>query len=348
MNRIFLMLMIIMVVYVALGNSTTAQTTSRNNRAKIIGRPAPMIEEAVKLETPTGNLYGTLLFQLSKRKMPVVLIIAGSGPTDRNGNSPLLKGSNDSLKLLAEGLASHGIASLRYDKRGIGESGREMLLAAKNTKKIPREEDFHFDAFIDDAVLFGQKLRNDKRFSSVTIAGHSEGSLIGMVAARKMRADGFVSLAGAGRPAQQILLEQLKLQLPAELLKQTEEILNLLAAGQRVSSVPNALNMLFRPGIQPYMISWLRYNPAKEIATLTIPALVVQGTTDTQVSVEDAKRLAAAKSTAKLRIIEGMNHILKQVSKDGEKQLASYSDPTLPLMPSLINEISGFVNREKR
>lgn len=348
MKRYFLIFMMLIIICPASNSSATAQTTPKNDSVKIAGKQTPILEEAVKVETPTGNLYGTLLVPISKRRVPVVLIISGSGPTDRNGNSPVFKGPNNNLKLLAEGLAAHGIASLRYDKRGIGETGKEMLLAAQNTKKVLREEDFRFDALIDDAVLCGQKLRNDKRFSSVTIVGHSEGSLIGMVAARKMRADRFVSVAGAGRPAQQILLEQLKLQLTPELLKQTEAILNLLAVGQTVSPVPPVLNALLRPGIQPYMISWLRYDPAKEIAALTVPVLIVQGTTDVQISVDDAKRLATANSTAKLLIIEGMNHVLKEVSRDSEKQVASYSDPTLPVMPSFVNAISRFVNNAKK
>jgi len=160
-----------------------AQTTTENGGADSSGKKMAVIEEAIKLETPNGNLYGTLLLPQSKRKVPVVLIISGSGPTDRDGNSPLLKGPNNSLKLLAEGLASNGIASLRYDKRGVGQTGKEMLLAAQTAKTVPREVDLRFDAFIGDAVLWGQQLRGDKRFSTVTIAGHSEGSLIGMIAA---------------------------------------------------------------------------------------------------------------------------------------------------------------------
>jgi uncharacterized protein len=325
-----------------------AQTTIKNSGAKSSSNGMAISEEAVRLETPNGNLYGTLLIPQSKRKVPVVLIISGSGPTNRDGNSPVFKGPNNSLRLLAEGLASNGIAALRYDKRGVGETGKEMLLAAQKAKTMPRETDLRFDAYIDDAVLWGQKLRGDKRFSTVTIAGHSEGSLIGMIAARKLPADGFVSIAGAGRPAGQILLEQVKPQFTPELFKQTEEILTLLVAGQTPSSVPPQLNALFRPSIQPYMISWLRYDPSKEMAALTVPALIVQGTTDVQVSVEDAKRLATAKSTAKLLIIDGMNHILKEVSRDREKQIASYSDPTQPVMPSFINEISRFVNNAKK
>jgi uncharacterized protein len=332
----------------ALVVSAAAQTTIDTNGANSSGKKLAVSEEAVRVETPNGYLYGTLLLPQSKRKMPVVLIISGSGPTDREGNSPLFKGPNNSMKLLAEGLASNGIASLRYDKRGVGETGKEMFLAAQKAKTVLREADLRFDAYIDDAVLWGQKLRGDQRFSTVTIAGHSEGSLIGMIAARKLPADGFVSIAGAGRPAGQILLEQLKPQFTPELFKQTEEIINLLVAGQTLSSVPPQLQALFRPGIQPYMTSWLRYDPAKEIAVLTTPVLVIQGTTDLQVSVEDAKLMAAGAPKAELFLVEGMNHVLKQVSKDGEKQTASYSDPTLPVIPAVINEISRFVNKAKK
>ncbi|HEX9959593.1 MAG TPA: alpha/beta hydrolase [Pyrinomonadaceae bacterium] len=307
-----------------------------------------ILEEAVKLETLSGNLYGTLLLPRSKRKMPVVLLIAGSGPTDRDGNSPLLKGANNSLKLLAEGLAAKGVASLRYDKRGVGESGKEMFLAAQNTGKMPREEDLNFDHFIDDAVLWAQKLRGDKRFSALAIAGHSEGSLIGMVAAGKMKADAFISIAGAGRPVGQIVLEQLKKQLPPDLMKTSEVIVSRLAEGKSVESVPPELNVVFRPSVQPYMISWLRYDPAREIAGLRIPVLITQGTTDIQATAEDVKLLAAAKPSAKVLMIDGMNHVLKEVSSDRDKQLASYSDPALPVMPELIDEISRFVNKAKR
>ncbi|MGI8918489.1 MAG: alpha/beta hydrolase [Pyrinomonadaceae bacterium] len=155
----------------------------------------------------------------SRSRVPVALIIAGSGPTDRDGNSIALKGPNNSLKLLAEALASHGIASVRYDKRGIGETGKAMMAAAAKAKTVLREEDLSFETYIDDAVAWGKKLRADRRFSSLTILGHSEGSLIGMVAAKRLGAQAFVSIAGAGRAINEIILEQIKSQLPPELVK---------------------------------------------------------------------------------------------------------------------------------
>ena len=347
MNKYFYMSLLLIALFVTAVSDTLSQTTMKQD-AKTPGKQTAALEEAVKLETLSGNLYGTLLLPQSKRKMPVVLLIAGSGPTDRDGNSPLLKGANNSLKLLAEGLAAKGIASLRYDKRGVGESGKDMLLAAKNTGKMPREEELNFNHFIDDAVLWGQKLRGDKRFSVVAIAGHSEGSLIGMVAARKMKADAFISIAGAGRPVGQILLEQLKQQLPPDLMKTAEVIVSQLAAGKIVESVPPSLNIVFRPSVQPYMISWLAYDPAKEIAKLTIPVLITQGATDIQATAQDVKSLASANPSAKVLIIDGMNHVLKNVPSDKDKQSASYSDPALPVMPELIDQISLFINKAKR
>lgn len=299
------------------------------------------LTEPVSLETPTGTLYGTLERPASPSPVPVVLIIAGSGPTDRDGNAPAFKSASNCLKLLAEGLLAHGIASLRYDKRGIGESGKAIGSAGTNGPF--REEDLRFETYIDDAVLWGKKLRADTRFSSLSIIGHSEGSLIGMVAARRVGATAFLSLAGSGRPAQQILLEQLRSRLTPDLFATSESILGQLATGKKVEAVPPALNVLFRPSVQPYMISWMRYDPAIEIARLSIPTLILQGTTDIQVSVQDARLLARAKPSAKLLLIEGMNHILKEVPPEHDKQIASYSDPSLPVAPRLIEESSAFV-----
>jgi pimeloyl-ACP methyl ester carboxylesterase len=322
---------------------SSAQSTIQNESPGTLAAQTTFIAEPITLETPTGNLYGTLEWPQTRSPVPVVLMIAGSGPTDRDGNSPLLKGANNSLKLLAAALAAHGIASVRYDKRGIGETGKAMRLAAEKAKTMLREEDLSFETYIDDAVGWGKQLRADRRFSSITVLGHSEGSLIGMVAAQKMGARAYVSIAGAGRPIQQIILEQVKSQLPPNLLKATEDILDQLAAGKTVDSVPPGLNVLFRPSVQPYLISWFRYDPAKEIARLHIPVLIVQGTTDIQVTLRDAQALAGANRAAKLLLVEGMNHVLKTVPIEQDKQISSYSDPTLPVALNLISGISRFV-----
>ncbi|MBV8546888.1 MAG: alpha/beta fold hydrolase [Acidobacteria bacterium] len=282
------------------------------------------------------TLHSTLLLPKDTTKpMPIVLLISGSGPTDRNGNSPMLKGKNNALLMVAEGLASNGIASLRYDKRGVGESAGAMV----------SEADLRFDTYVDDALSWCEQLRKDKRFTAVIIAGHSEGSLIGMLAAKRCNADGFISMSGAGRSAADILRTQLAGKLPPELAAQSDAILKNLEAGRTTENPPPALDAIYRPSVQPYLISWFRYDPAKWIATLTVPVLIVQGTTDLQVTVDDAKRLAAANPKAKLLLIEGMNHVLKEVPDDRDKQIASYSNPDLRLAPEFLVGIVDFVRK---
>src|SRR4030095_6301080 len=140
-------------------------------------------ESPVKLTTPTGTIAGTLTVPASPGKVPVVLIIAGSGPTDRDGNTSALPGKSNAYKMLSAALATSGVASVRYDKRGIGES----QAAAGGGEAALR-----FDIYIDDAAAWVDQLRRDARFSKVIVVGHSEGSLIGMIAARKAKADAFV------------------------------------------------------------------------------------------------------------------------------------------------------------
>lgn len=288
-------------------------------------------EESVSLASRAGSLGGTLLLANPSAPGPVVLLIAGSGPTDRDGNNSLLPGRNDHLKLLAIALGSRGISSLRYDKRGV----------ARSAQAARREEDLRFETYVDDAVAWAERIKSDPRFSSLTVVGHSEGSLIGMIAAQRIAAAGFVSLAGPGRAAPAIIREQLR-GVP-NLAAPADRILRELEAGRTTDSVPPELHSLFRPSVQPYLISWFRYDPAKEIAKLTIPVLIVQGSTDRQVSPEDARHLKQGNPNAQLRIVPGMNHLLKAVPDDDGKQRASYSDPAIPLHSALVDEISSFV-----
>ena len=173
--------------------------------------------------------------------------------------------------------------------------------------------------------------------------GHSEGALILSVAAQKLPADGYISIAGPGSPAGKVILDQLRLQAPPDLMKQIEGIVDSLNRGQAVQNTPPQLAALFRDSVQPYLISWFKYDPAAEIAKLKMPVLILQGDTDVQVHVADAKLLAAAQPAAKLVIVNGMNHVFKLVDADQAKQVASYSDPTLPVAPKLVAEIAAFV-----
>lgn len=296
----------------------------------VMGNDSLYKELPVTLHTATGDLFGTLTVPVQKTRMPVALIIAGSGPTDRNGNNPMMK--NESLHKLAIALADSGIASLRYDKRAIAES----KAAAKS------EADLRFDDYVADARDWISLLRKDNRFSRIIVIGHSEGSLIGMVAAHK-NADAFVSIAGAGRPADKILKEQLDKQ-PQAVKDLSFPIIDSLVAGKTVRTVNPMLFSLFRPSVQPYLISWFKYDPAVEIRKLSIPVLVIQGTNDIQVSMEDAQLLAKA-GKAPLMAIDHMNHIFRIVEGDRNANIATYNDPSLPIAGELSDSIVRFIRK---
>ncbi|MDW0118287.1 alpha/beta hydrolase [Sporosarcina thermotolerans] len=293
----------------------------------------PDTGEAVQIDLNEGKMTGVLEVPKGDGPFPLMVIIAGSGPTDHNGNSPLIPGKNNSLKMLAEQLADEGVASIRYDKRGVGV----------NQSLVGNEEDLLFDDFINDAAAWVEFAKNDSRFSKVGIIGHSEGSLLGMVAAEKTDADAFISIAGAGRSIDQVLLEQLGPQLPVNLLKESDDILQKLKQGEQVEKFSAELQSLFRPSVQPYMISWLKYDPVKELQKLSSPVLIINGTRDFQVPVGDAERLHEGKKDSRLAIIKNMNHILKEAPEDQEGNMATYMDPNLPLAKGLMDEIIDFL-----
>jgi pimeloyl-ACP methyl ester carboxylesterase len=277
------------------------------------------------------TLYGTVTEPLNLKRFPVVLLIAGSGPTDRNGNNPQMK--NDALKQVGYALAEEGIASVRYDKRGI---------AASRSAGIS-EKDLRFENYIIDAEAWINALRKTDRYTTVIVAGHSEGSLIGMVAAKK--ADKFISIAGAGRSIDIVLKEQLINQ-PQPVKEHAFGILDTLKMGIHPTTVNPLVFSLFRPSIQPYMISWIKYDPAKQIDTLNqlkIPVLIIQGTRDIQVSVKDAELLKAANPSAQLLLIEQMNHVLRKVEDNRNVNLATYYKTDPPIEKELTDAIIKFI-----
>lgn len=315
MNKIILLLTVFILSFV-----------SAQDKKEITFKESPIV-----LKINIDQLYGTLTIPDLSKKCPVALIIAGSGPTDRNGNNPMMK--NNSLKMLAEVLAKNGIASLRYDKRGIAES----------KAAAPSEAGLVFENYTEDAKSWINLLKQDKRFSKVIVIGHSEGSLIGMIAGAK--ADKFISIAGAGDAADKIL----KTQISSKGMKQIEDmtfpIIDSLKNGKTVKNVDPMLNSLFRPAIQPYLISWFKYNPQTEIKKLSIPVLILQGNKDLQVTVEDAENLSKANPNSELLIIDKMNHILKVIEGDQQANFESYNNETLPISETLTSKIVSFIQK---
>ncbi|MDI3374616.1 MULTISPECIES: alpha/beta hydrolase [Pseudomonas] len=293
-----------------------------------------VLHRPIDLDTGQGVLHGSLLLPQQDTPPPVVLIIAGSGPTDRDGNNPA-GGRVDNLKRLALLLANANIASVRYDKRGV----------AASQSATPDERDLSVERYVADVVAWGHKLKADPRFGPLILIGHSEGALIASLAAEQAGASAVISLAGSGRPMAEVVREQLAERLPPAQLARGSALLDRLEAGQTSLDVPAPLRQVFRPSVQPYLITLFRQDPAAAFARLSMPALIVQGRNDVQVDVADAQKLKDAKPDAHLVLIEGMNHMLRISPKDMSEQRESYQNPQLPLARELGEQIVAFIRQ---
>ena len=297
---------------------------------------AQMIEEPWSV----GGVQGTIARPQNHTRGPAVLILAGSGPTDRNGNGPGSPSAlfTDSYKLLAAGLAKSGILSLRYDKRGIAES-RAL---------VTREDELVFDSFVADAVAAVQSLAARPDVSSVLIAGHSEGGMIALAAAARVQVAGLMLLTTPGRTYLTVLRGQLKGQLPPDLDASANAIIDSLVAGKRVDNPPQQLAALFRPSVQPFLISIGNFDPAAALAQSKVPALIVHAGRDLQVSAVDFDALRAARKDVQTLELPEANHTLKVSPADREGNTALYSNPSAPLDPALMPSLVAFIRSVAR
>lgn len=280
-------------------------------------------------------LHGTLYTPEKPKKTNLVILIAGSGPTDRNGNSTLIQGNNNSLKYLAEGLVQNGISVYSYDKRFFG------LFKQNKTEEAMA---MLFNDFVDDAVEIAHFFKNQKKYKNIIFAGHSEGSLIGMIASERAGADKFISIAGAGNSLDIVIENQIAQNAPF-LVEETQTILKELRAGNTTEVKNPFLEPVFAETLQPFIISLIKNNPQEEIKKLKIPVFIINGTSDLQISEAEAELLKQAKPEAQYLIIEKMNHVLKEVNNINENQKA-YTNPNLPVMPELIEQISKFITEK--
>jgi alpha-beta hydrolase superfamily lysophospholipase len=299
------------------GALTLVQTAPTSTEVALPSQPAP--------------LHGTLLSPANATA--VAVIIPGSGPTDRDGNSPLGV-SAGTYRLLAEGLAAEEIATLRIDKRGIGQSAAAMT----------GEADLRFDAYADDARAWAAEAATRAGKPCAWLIGHSEGSLVALEAVRTPddKICGVISLSGAGRPAGTVLREQMA-NVPEALKTEAFAVLTELEAGRTVADFPPQLASLFRPSVQPYLISWLPLDPAALAAAYRGPLFIGQGTTDLQVKMTDAQALSAARPDATFVPFEGVNHALKAAPADTAGNAATYRDPSLPLAPGIVDAVAAFI-----
>ncbi len=306
-----------------------ANTTPRDSGTSACISQSAVVE-SLNVQNARGVLAATLQLPASCPPSTVVLIVPGSGGTNRDRNSA--DGTGPAIyKRLAEALAARGIGSLRYDKAGVGDSASAFPAT---------ESDLRFEDGVQDAALWLKPLRGDARVGRIVLAGHSEGALLALLVARDFPVDGVISLAGAGRPIDVLLREQLaRNPANASLLAEADTILKGLKKGEMTATVSQPLLGLFRPSVQPYLIGWLGYDPAAEAAKWKGPFAIFQGRRDIQVLLADAEALRAARPDSAYAIFDNMGHALKEEDGSRASQQRAYSDPGLPIVSALVDAV---------
>ena len=303
----------------------------------MVAAAAASVVTPISAPGPQGALAGTLLD--AGGKAPLVLMIPGSGPTDRDGNNPAGL-TAASFRVLAEALAGQGVSTVRIDKRGMFGSRAAVADANKVT----------IGDYAADTHSWVKSIRDKTGARCVWVLGHSEGALVALAAGQEPDGIcGVILVSGAGRKLSDVIREQLRANpANAPLLDSAMGALDQLERGEHVdvSTMHPALQKLFAPQVQDFLIDVFRHDPAKLAASLEVPLLIAQGERDLQVSVADSKALAAAQPNAKLVLLPAMNHVLKDVATDDRAaNFATYADSSLPVDPGLVAAIAHFVKR---
>lgn len=260
----------------------------------------------------------------------IAIIIGGSGPIDRDGNQNFLKTNN--LKKLAIQLANNGIATFRYDKRIV-----------KQIKMNSIDPNISFDDFVSDAIDVVNYFNTKKEYKNIYIIGHSQGSLIGMLAAQD-HVDGLISLAGAGQSIDSVVIEQVQKTAPM-FNEETKRVFDILRSGKTTTDYPPALASIFDSSVQEFMMSWMKFNPIVIIESLKIPVLIINGTKDLQVETAEAELLHQASENSELKLIEKMNHVLFIIEGDAQENAKSYNDHNGKISEELVKDIVDFIKK---
>lgn len=297
---------------------------------------AAPIETLVEAPGPAGPLQGTMLAPFAGQG-PVILIIPGSGPTDRNGNSPAGV-SAASYRLLAEGLVARGVTTVRVDKRGMFGSAE----AVKDPNAVTIAD------YVEDVHAWTIVIREKTKAACVWLLGHSEGGLVALAAAQNQQdLCGLILVATTGRPLGEVIRDQLKANpANAPVLAQALSAIDALEAGKHVDTTDMnpALLPLFRPQVQGFLISAFSYDPARLISGYRKPVLILQGQRDIQVRETDARILNTADQHATFVALPDVNHVLKQVTSDDIRaNIATYTNASLPLGPGVVGAIADFL-----
>lgn len=274
------------------------------------------------------NIYGSIVEPKSRSNSNLVIFIGGSGPIDRDGNQSFMK--CDMFKKLAYSLSEKGISSFRYDKRVVTQ-----IRKGKLDKKIT------FDDFVSDVIAIIDFF--ESKYNSIVIAGHSQGSLVGLLSIKE-GVSGFISLSGAGRTIDMVIEDQISKTAPM-LLEDTKNIFKILRSGKITEDFPLPLYSLFNIEIQPFMISWMQYDPKKIIAKIPIPSLIINGDSDLQVDEKEAKLLYNSAQNSEILIVKNMNHVLVEIEGDELKNVKSYNNPDLKISELVIEKMVEFIER---
>jgi uncharacterized protein len=286
---------------------------------------------------PQGPLSGTYIN--AGTQSPVMMILPGSGPTDRDGNNPIGVRSS-SYKLLAEALAVKGISTLRTDKRGM--FGSAAAIADGNAVTVAD--------YAADVAAWSTAAMKESGRDCVWVAGHSEGGLVALAAAQgQPNICGLILIASPGRNLADVLSEQIHANpLNAVIFTDADRSIGALLSGQKidVSAMHPALQGMFAPQVQGFLIDLFSYDPAVLAKSVKQPMLVVDGGRDIQVKAADGDAIAAAQPAAKRITIDAMTHTLKRVDSDDQAaNVATYSNPSLPVMPELVDAIAAFIGQ---
>ncbi len=293
----------------------------------VVSFKAQIKSEELVLYNNEIELPGTLTY--IAEQTPLIIWIHGSGNVDRNGNQqPVIKANY--IKQFRDSITKNNIAFYSYDKRTSNKNNKASLLKGVFLKD-----------YVTDVQIAINHFKKEGRFSKIILAGHSQGSLVAMLAAESI--DKYISLAGPSKSADQVIINQIKTSAPF-LDSITKAHFKELKETGKVEKVNPMLQSVFAKQNQAFLRSWIQYNPSEEIKKLSVPILLIHGTEDLQVKTQEASNLLLANKNAQLVFIKGMNHVLKEVNSMIENQ-SSYTRPDYPLSTKLVQVIVEFVNK---
>ncbi|AXT60674.1 alpha/beta hydrolase [Aquimarina sp. AD10] len=266
-----------------------------------------------------------------EEEVPLIILIMDAGAINRDGNDRMSK--NDTFKKLSYDLAKQGIATYRYDKRLFKMEGLGI-----------REDEISFDHYITDVKSIIAYFKRNKTYTKIIVAGHGQGSLIGMLAAKDSTVNGFISIAGNAQSIDEVIIEQISKQAPG-LDKSAIVAFRELRDNGRATNYEPALASIFRSELQPFMRSWVKYTPTDEISQLETPVLIIHGEKDIQVALSQAEKLKESAPQSEYVIVPNMNHILKEIKGDRLENHKSYNESWRKIMPEVITSIVNFVNK---